>query len=114
MHLSPSLVLLAALAGAPGAAHAAGVPVFDGSRDCRAAAALDQVDRRTEGDCAADERDARAKLVRRWGEFADADRRFCTQETRTGGPPSYVDLLVCLQIAKGNTDDRRRESRERR
>ena len=101
-----ALVLLA-LAATPASA-GSGVPTFDGSRDCGVATSLDQVDQRTAKDCIADERNARAELVRRWDKYPAAERTFCTRETEAGGPPSYVDLLVGLEIAKGNADDRSR------
>ena len=51
--------------------------------------------------CLQDERQARAKLKRQWRTFTSVEQRRCVDLTRMGGPPSYVELLTCLQMAKG-------------
>jgi hypothetical protein len=50
--------------------------------------------------CIRDERRARAKLKPQWNTFSSAERARCRQLIRLGGPPSYVELLTCLQTAK--------------
>jgi hypothetical protein len=50
--------------------------------------------------CVSDEQQAKDKLQARWSEFAVADRRMCGGETTdddSATPPSYVELLICLQ-----------------
>ena len=76
------------------------VPKLDVADSCRHVAQLDAVDGRHDADCLRDEADARAVLVRRWGTFSAASRSQCTAETKVGGPPSYVELLVCLETNK--------------
>jgi hypothetical protein len=50
--------------------------------------------------CLDDEKGARDQLVKEWGEFASADRSLCTRLSRTGGTPTYTELLVCLELAR--------------
>jgi hypothetical protein len=47
-----------------------------------------------------DEQAARVTLAPQWEKFAASDRATCTQNETTGGSPSYVELLTCLQIAR--------------
>jgi hypothetical protein len=50
--------------------------------------------------CLRDEQRARAKLKKQWSTFTGAERQRCVALARLGGPPSYVELLTCLQMAK--------------
>jgi hypothetical protein len=84
--------------------HAAadGVPNLDVEAACRAAArmgdklSLDSTLRQ----CLADERGAHDQLEKQWSQFAPALRQRCLATTETGGSPSYVEVLVCLQMAQ--------------
>ena len=68
---------------------------------CRAAAdTMIRKGRRDPHACLQDERQARAKLKKEWTTFSQAERTRCRELTTTGGPPSYVELLTCLQMAK--------------
>ena len=79
------------------------VPKFDITRGCRADntntsglnAGLDESTK----SCIHDEQAARDQLQAQWSQFAPADRTMCSaNETDVpGAPPSYVDLLTCLQ-----------------
>jgi hypothetical protein len=73
------------------------VPNFDPARSCRAAASLTPA---SLDSCLGDERKARDQLGGQWTQFAPADRTNCTQVTETGGYPSYVELLTCLEMAR--------------
>jgi hypothetical protein len=46
-----------------------------------------------------DEQQALDQLQTQWSQFAPSDRVMCTSETTEGEgvPPSYVELLTCLQ-----------------
>jgi hypothetical protein len=79
------------------------VPKFDIARGCRAdntnTSGLNTgLDESTKG-CIHDEQAARDQLQAQWSQFAPSDRAMCTaNETDVpGAPPSYVDLLTCLQ-----------------
>jgi len=49
--------------------------------------------------CLQAERRARATLTNQWNTFSRAERTRC-RTLATLGPPSYVELLTCLQMAK--------------
>jgi hypothetical protein len=93
----PSVVLFA-LGGALLIADA--VPSLDVEAGCRAAAkmgdslSLDETLRQ----CLSDEKSARSELERQWSQFPPALRQRCVSTTETGGDPSYVEVLVCLQM----------------
>jgi hypothetical protein len=93
----PSAVLFA-LGGA--LLIADGVPTLDIQPGCRAAAkmgdrlSLDESLRQ----CLSDEKSARSELERQWLQFPPALRQRCIATTETGGDPSYVEVLVCLQM----------------
>jgi hypothetical protein len=93
----PSAVLFA-LGGALLVAD--GVPTLDIEPGRRAAAkmgdrlSLDESLRQ----CLSDENSARSELERQWSQFPPALRQRCIATTETGGDPSYVEVLVCLQM----------------
>jgi len=93
----PSAVLFA-LGGALLVAD--GVPTLDIQPGCRAAAkmgdrlSLDESLRQ----CLSDEKSARSELERQWLQFPPALLQRGTATTETGGDPSYVEVLVCLQM----------------
>lgn len=78
-------------------------PKFNIERGCRAdntntsglAVGLDESTKR----CISDEQAARDQLQAQWSQFAPSDRAMCTTNATDvpGVPPSYVDLLTCLQ-----------------
>jgi hypothetical protein len=73
------------------------MPRFDVRPSCHGAASLTPAS--LEG-CLRDEEGARADLAGTWAQFAAADRTRCLATTETGGSPSYVELLTCLQMAR--------------
>jgi len=50
--------------------------------------------------CLQTERRARVTLSKQWNTFGRAARRRCDTLATLGGPPSYVELLTCLQMAR--------------
>jgi hypothetical protein len=84
-----------------------GVPQFDISRGCKvdSASAFDPNAgmNATIKRCVDDEQQAKDQLQTQWSAFAASDRAMCTSETvgekadANATPPSYVDLLSCLQ-----------------
>jgi hypothetical protein len=77
------------------------VPKLNVAPSCRAAAdAAIRQGSRDASACLQDERRARVKLTKQWTTFSRAERVHCRQLTTLGGPPSYVELLTCLQTAK--------------
>ena len=77
------------------------VPRLDVETSCHDAA---RAAVRASGDaskvCLHDEQQARAKLKTEWRTFNGGAQSRCLEMTRTGGPPSYVELLTCLELAK--------------
>src|SRR5258708_7450772 len=74
-----------------------GVPAFDTAPGCRAAVALMPGSAEA---CMKDEQAARVTLTSQWETFVASDRATCAQNETTGGSPSYVELLTCLQLAR--------------
>jgi hypothetical protein len=78
------------------------IPGLDVESGCRAAAkmggklSLDTSLRQ----CLADEKSARAQLEKQWAQFPPALRQRCVATTETAGNPSYVEVLVCLQMGE--------------
>jgi hypothetical protein len=83
-------------------ATADGIPNLDVATGCRAAARMgDQLSLdSTLKQCLADEHGARNELEKQWSQFSPALRQRCLATTETGGSPSYVEVLVCLQMAQ--------------
>lgn len=55
---------------------------------------------RTTDVCMRGENNARATLKDKWGQFSAPQQSRCTTLVQTGGPPSYVELLTCLEMAQ--------------
>jgi hypothetical protein len=79
------------------------VPKFDIARNCKldvAATAGLSVDQSVKS-CIRDEQQARQQLRSQWSKFSAQSRASCSSEESIGGTPSYVSLLTCLQMSKG-------------
>lgn len=95
---------LAVALSAPSYGQHEGVPAFDMDPTCRGGAAEENVDaadrKATFETCIQQERQAQDELKASWSTFPASDKRDCTSAAEMDGPPSYVDLLVCLQDRK--------------
>ena len=89
------IVILASLPFTPVAAPDS-VPNFDIARECRAEGGTKSVLER----CASDEAEARDELKPLWFQFSPHDKAVCISETSINGTPSYVELLICLEMAR--------------
>ena len=76
------------------------VPVLAVEQSCRSVAAIDPQKIVTAERCLAQEKSARDELTTKWSSFDSADQRRCLDETRSGGSPSYVELLECVAMAR--------------
>lgn len=76
------------------------VPAFDVSTSCKGAASVQVADSQTFSSCMKDEETARTQLLKSWQSWPASERAQCADEASSGGPPSYVDLLVCLEISR--------------
>jgi hypothetical protein len=92
----PAMILAAQLA-TPVAER---VPQFNIEPTCQGAATASTAIRSTKDICLQKENQARDDLGRQWADFPAADRGRCVQSTASGGIPSYVQLLTCLESAK--------------
>jgi hypothetical protein len=72
------------------------VPRFDIARECR----FESESSKTFDRCSHDEADALVELQKEWPEFVGADRSACFTEATVAGFASYVELLICLQMAR--------------
>jgi hypothetical protein len=104
--LVPVALLAATVGLGPQAASANGPPTLNVKPSCEAAAdrtAMDQVpgaNVRDTASCMRDENEARDQLAKEWAQFSPRDQQNCTSITKTGGIPSYVELLVCLEMIR--------------
>lgn len=96
----PARILVAVFFAAAPAFAADGVPQLDMKPGCRAAADSAASIKRDFDSCLKSEEGARDKLKAAWKEFPAEDRTRCTGMTKTGGPPSYVELLTCVEMAR--------------
>jgi hypothetical protein len=67
---------------------------------CNAAAAYAITVGRTKEACLADERAAEGTLAENWSKYRTADKAQCTGTVNMGGPPSYVELLSCIEALR--------------
>jgi hypothetical protein len=79
------------------------VPTFNIEPSCKGAAAAtaQMAGAQSFSACMAEENEARHQLVSTWQSFSAAHRTRCSAEASGQGLASYVELLVCLQIASG-------------
>jgi hypothetical protein len=75
------------------------VPTLDTRPSCADAASEVSVTR-TVATCQQSEQQARDSLASQWRNFPAVDKRSCVAETNVGGFPSYVQVLVCLELAR--------------
>jgi hypothetical protein len=89
------------LLGLPAAAAVAdSPPKLDVTTSCNAAARGAISAGRDKESCLADERAAEDALNQSWSKYSAADKTQCVGNVKTGGPPSYVELLSCLEIMR--------------
>jgi hypothetical protein len=73
-------------------------PTLNVEPSCRAAerSGLD----RSADSCMRGEDQAKATLNDKWTQFTARQQARCTNLVQMGGPPSYVELLTCLEVAQ--------------
>jgi hypothetical protein len=103
-HLMAMMTLFATIGLGLAFAAADGPPSLNVKPSCEAAAdrtAMEQTpgsNARDVASCMRDENEARDQLAKEWAQFSRGDQQSCTSITNTGGIPSYVELLVCLEM----------------
>jgi len=84
-------------------AQAQSIPRFSIEASCRQARSLTPEDRNPYEGCVRDETSARTDLTALWVTSSREHREACVEEAKLGESPSYVELLVCLQMYGGTT-----------
>ena len=74
-------------------------PQLDVQSSCTAVAARG-MNGRTKEACMDEENNAHGTLRDKWTQFSASQRSRCSGLVQTGGPPSYVELLTCLEMAQ--------------
>jgi hypothetical protein len=77
-----------------------GVPTLKVETSCKAAGIEGMNTGRTTDSCLNDEKTARDDLAKSWSTFSAADKSHCLSMVSTGGGPSYVELLSCLEMSR--------------
>jgi hypothetical protein len=86
------------------------VPRFDVKRTCRAAMELSGVQGRTIDSCVNGEMAARKELEKDWSTYPSAERNQCATPMVGDRSPSYVELLICLEM---NRESRKHQEEQR-
>jgi hypothetical protein len=76
------------------------VPQLNVGPGCKAAATTQVTETRDEKSCLAEEYAARDTLKKEWDQYTSPEKAHCVQLSQLGGPPSYVEVLTCLQVAR--------------
>lgn len=76
------------------------VPELKFEQSCRAAVEAASIPNRDESACINDEKQAKAKLEQEWSQYTREQQQHCTRLSTTGGPPSYVELLTCVEMSQ--------------
>lgn len=76
------------------------VPAFDVTISCKGVEAAKMAESQSYENCMNDENSARMELQQSWTSYPASERAQCSSEASMGGPPSYVDLLVCLKMSR--------------
>jgi hypothetical protein len=85
-------------------------PVVNFEQTCREETAGDKRIKDTFELCVADEKHARDQLVAQWSSFDPAARASCVRTSTSGHTPSYLELLVCLELDQADREVRGRTS----
>ena len=72
------------------------VPKFDIAKECHFEGGSSQIFDR----CSQDEADALQRLHEEWPQFTSANRSSCLAEATDAGLASYVEFLICLEMAR--------------
>jgi hypothetical protein len=74
------------------------VPRYDMKPTCRAAVAMMGNQGRTVESCMSGEERARKDLEKDWSKYPSAERTQCAAPMANNRSPSYVELLICLEM----------------
>ena len=91
---------------------AGGPPSLQVGQSCEAAGRGSVVLGRDKKACLADETTAQDTLKQNWSKYATSDKNECVGMVTTGGPPSYVELLSCVEILRDARNIRKADALE--
>jgi hypothetical protein len=74
------------------------VPHYDVKPTCRAAIEMMGSQGRTVDSCMRSENEARADVVKHWPQTPKDEQQRCAQTALHSGSPSYVELLICIEM----------------
>ena len=86
------------------------VPRYDIRSTCRKAMAVTAMAEGGIESCVTGEEAARKEVGKDWTKIPAAERTQCVSTVRADSSPSYVELLVCLEMTR---DSRKRQEDER-
>src|SRR6516162_2813546 len=92
------------------------VPRYDVKSTCRAAINLvvGAGEGRTVESCLAGEEKARKELEKDWSKIPSAERSQCIATMAKGGAPSYVELVVCVEMMRDSRTHREADERAKK
>jgi hypothetical protein len=92
------------------------VPHYDVKPTCRAAINLvaGGGEGRTIESCLAGEERARKELEKDWSKIPSAERSQCIATMAKGGAPSYVELVVCIEMMRDSRTHREADERAKK
>ena len=76
------------------------VPVFEVKKSCQGTEIAAVFAGRGLETCVLSEEAARDQLKKSWGEFSAVDKTECVSTVKIGGPPSYAELVTCLEMKR--------------
>jgi hypothetical protein len=88
------------------------LPKFDLAPTCAAVAKFAISAGRDQESCLDDEHTAANTIMQNWSRYSAADKTQCVGNVTTGGPPSHVELLSCLEIMRDAKDIREGDALE--
>jgi len=92
------------------------MPRYDVKPTCRAAINLvvGAGEGRTVESCLAGEERARKELEKDWPKIPSAERSQCIATMGKGGAPSYVELVVCIEMMRDSRTHREADERAKK
>jgi hypothetical protein len=85
------------------------IPNYNMQPTCRAAVEMMGSQGRTVESCMRGETQAREELAKHWATAPAEEKKRCLQTAMLGASPSYVELLICLEIHR---DSRARQQQQ--
>jgi hypothetical protein len=97
--IMPPLLVPLALSASLLIAASSSVPNFDPGPGCQIGAQTGVELHPNVAACVRQEQRAKNSLRKDWQSFSESDKNSCVANALSDGPPSYIELLTCLEIA---------------